>query len=485
MKTTRYLAALLAAAQLAALMSCGSEPNVSSDDTTETSEGTTTEEVVKDPLDDDLPELDFGGKELHVRSVTYEEGSYLSIFDMEEITGDVVFDSLYNRNRRIEKRFNMKFVYDEDAYYTNYSLLKKVAMAGDPSYDLIACINRDAFSAGLEGQLMPMESLTYLDITKPYYSQDINEQLYINGKQLFAYSDECFQMFEAAIAVTFNKKITEDLGLDMPYELVKSGKWTIDKMGEYLIAGAADLNGDGEMKADEDRFGLITNLDMWYPNFWIAAGERSVISTDKGLVFNAPGNERFVDELIKCVNMNSDGKSVYLYTKEANIRNETMKLFKNGYAYFLCMSLGRYNYLRDMNDDYGLVPFPKYDESQEKYNSRVIDGYLHVVPISAADPEFASAIMEALASETAKNVFPAYYDKMLTQKVLRDEESIEMLEIIRENRIMDLGDVPFYESVRLKYQAPIKSGKTDIESISASLKTSVDKKLADVMEKLS
>ena len=74
---------------------------------------------------------------------------------------------------------------------------------------------------------------------------------------------------------------------------------------------------------------------------------------------------------------------------------------------------------------------------------------------------------------------------MLTQKVLRDEESIEMLEIIRENRIMDLGDVPFYESVRLKYQAPIKSGKTDIESISASLKTSVDKKLADVMEKLS
>ena len=292
-------------------------------------------------------------------------------------------------------------------------------------------------------------------------------------------------MFEAAIAVTFNKKITEDLGLEMPYDLVKSGKWTIDKMGEYLTVGAADLNGDGEMKYKDDRFGLITNLDMWYPNFWIAAGERSVISIDNKLVFNAPGNERFVDALIKCVNMNTDGKSVYSNTVGSSPREEAMNRFKNGYAYFLCMSLGRYNYLRDMKDDYGLVPFPKYDESQDKYNSRVIDGYIRVVPITAPEPEFTSAIMEALASETAKNVFPAYYNKMLTQKILRDEESIEMLELIRANRVMDLGDVPFFEWVRLRYESPVRAGKTDIESVSASMSTSVEKKLADVMEKLS
>ena len=138
-----------------------------------------------------------------------------------------------------------------------------------------------------------------------------------------------------------------------------------------------------------------------------------------------------------------------------------------------------------MKDDYGVLPFPKYDEVQEKYLTRVIDGWLHVVPSVSADPEFTSAIMEALASETAKSVFPEYYNKLLTQKTLRDEESIEMMELIRENRVMDLGDVPFFEDVRNKYTARIQSKKTDIESFSVSLKEKVDKKLAEVMEKLS
>lgn len=60
-----------------------------------------------------------------------------------------------------------------------------------------------------------------------------------------------------------------------------------------------------------------------------------------------------------------------------------------------------------------------------------------------------------------------------------------MMELIRENRVMDLGDVPFFEDVRNKYNARIQSKKTDIESFSVSLKEKVDKKLAEVMEKLS
>ena len=150
-----------------------------------------------------------------------------------------------------------------------------------------------------------------------------------------------------------------------------------------------------------------------------------------------------------------------------------------------CTTLGRLGLLRDMKDDFGVVPFPKYDETQERYYTRVIDGWLHVVPSTSADPEFTSAIMEALASETAKNVFPEYYNKLLTQKILRDEESIEMMELIRANRVMDLGDVPLYEDIRNRYNSIIESKSTSIESFSVSMKESVSARLADVMEKLS
>ena len=235
-KAARYIAAILATIQLSAIVSCGENGTRTPETSAGESDATTTAAETRNPLDDDLPELDFGGKELHVRSVTYETGSYLTLFDVEEQTGDVVFDALYKRNRLIEDRFNMKFVCDEASIGENTSLLKSLVMAGDASYDLIQCINRDAFSAGLDGYLMPLESLTYLDLSKPYYSKDINEQLCINGKQLFAYSDECFQMFESALILTFNKRMTDDFGLTSPYELVRDGKWTYDRFGEYIRA---------------------------------------------------------------------------------------------------------------------------------------------------------------------------------------------------------------------------------------------------------
>ena len=57
--------------------------------------------------------------------------------------------------------------------------------------------------------------------------------------------------------------------------------------------------------------------------------------------------------------------------------------------------------------------------------------------------------MEALGSGSAIHVFPAYYEKAVQYKVLRDAESAEMLDLIRETRIIDLAECPWYETVRL------------------------------------
>ena len=111
-KAARYIAAILATIQLSAIVSCGENGTRTPETSAGESDATTTAAETANPLDDDVPALDFGGKELHVRSVTYETGSYLTLFDIEEQTGDVVFDALYKRNRLIEDRFNMKFVCD-------------------------------------------------------------------------------------------------------------------------------------------------------------------------------------------------------------------------------------------------------------------------------------------------------------------------------------------------------------------------------------
>jgi hypothetical protein len=96
--------------------------------------------------------------------------------------------------------------------------------------------------------------------------------------------------------------------------------------------------------------------------------------------------------------------------------------------------------LRDMESDFGILPYPKYDTDQETYSSTSRDNFdLFVVPIDVKDPEFTGIITEALCAESYRSVVPKYYDVVLKSKTSRDEESAEMIDIIRDNLTFDIG----------------------------------------------
>ena len=96
--------------------------------------------------------------------------------------------------------------------------------------------------------------------------------------------------------------------------------------------------------------------------------------------------------------------------------------------------------LRDMEDDFGILPFPKKDEKQEKYITGLRDTFVgFCVPTGNKDPEFVGTIMEALCVSGSKNVIPAYYDVVLKVKTARDEDSADMLDIIKESVTVDFA----------------------------------------------
>ena len=65
-----------------------------------------------------------------------------------------------------------------------------------------------------------------------------------------------------------------------------------------------------------------------------------------------------------------------------------------------------------------------------------------------SDRRRAVVMLEALACEYASNVVPAYYEIALKTKAARDEESQGMLDIIFNNRVIDLGDSTFCGELR-------------------------------------
>ncbi len=95
-----------------------------------------------------------------------------------------------------------------------------------------------------------------------------------------------------------------------------------------------------------------------------------------------------------------------------------------------------------MEFDYGIIPYPKWDEAQPKYYTSVDGSHEGLVVLkSIQEHEFVGIISEALNAESWKRVVPAYYDISLKYKGARDEQSVAMLDLIVEGRIFDFGYV--------------------------------------------
>jgi len=96
--------------------------------------------------------------------------------------------------------------------------------------------------------------------------------------------------------------------------------------------------------------------------------------------------------------------------------------------------------LREMEDEIGIVPLPKYDEATLVYYSPSEAGTnLFSVPVTAQNTERTSIIAEALCAEGRKNVIPVYYEKALKTKHSRDDESALMLDYMRDGLVYDYG----------------------------------------------
>ncbi|MCR5783843.1 MAG: hypothetical protein K6G90_14045 [Clostridia bacterium] len=94
----------------------------------------------------------------------------------------------------------------------------------------------------------------------------------------------------------------------------------------------------------------------------------------------------------------------------------------------------------DKDRDFGILPEPKYDDSQDHYSTYAFPFYpLLSVPVSVKGDKLSMTgfIIEALAAESYKTLTPAFYEKALSAKYVRDEYSFEMLNIILRSRIYD------------------------------------------------
>ena len=475
---------LLIIIMAAFIIACANDSGGNNDDTKETSsaddDGIVDENKpwtfgdVWKKLDDNLPDKNYNGESFNILTMDYQYADLSIIAD--EQNGDVLNDAIYKRTSNVEEEYNIVIT---STLYTDFwdtGYVKKLVSSGDTTYNLIWMIDRFALAAAMENCLYPLQDIPYIDLTRPYWGgEKMISLLTINGIMYFAVPDYNLIGYNNASDIMFNKNMYGNLQLDDPYEMVLNGTWTYDRMLDLAHSAVSDLNGDG-IPNEGDSFGLICGANYLVYNFFNASDIYTVLKDESDLPYFAlPGNQKASDIYDK-VFRDYYGTDVFFSTMP---KEDGTGIFKQRQALFFLSRILKVFILRDMEDDFGLLPLPKYDEVQEDYLTPIESLFFSVVPTTVVDIERTGIILEALACASYNIVVPEYYEKCLTTKLIRDDESAGVIGIILKNRVTDFGNVFFADDI----DALIFSDKKqEYSSFVEKLSSKVDAKLAKAIE---
>ncbi|MCL2815713.1 MAG: hypothetical protein FWD23_14040 [Oscillospiraceae bacterium] len=431
---------------LPGIFSCGensesrSETQPEPQSESETSNEKVSAENTRSAISDDLPETDYKGRQFNFLCRTTQ----LYEYDVEEENGEIVNDALYRRNKTVEGRFNVNInPIDMDGSWGNMkgykNTIANAAMSGDNVYDLV---EGDVVIVDLlgKGYFVNLLDSKYINVEKPWWAKSSVEVLNVGGVLEFIAGDYSLLLWEGLCVVYFNKKLVADYGIESLYELVKNGKWTLGTVERLSRDIYKDLNGDGKA-GPEDLYGLVATNGNMIDNFQTSCELKLASKDADGFpIFANPVDERSVSVVQKVFEL-VRRQGVFMYD-ETKIKEVHEVMFMENRGLFYTSFLRDSQAFRTMETDFGILPYPKYDEAQKDYKTLTRAGSAaFAIPVTVKDSEFAEIILEALCAESYRKVIPAYYDVALKHKYARDDDSSEMLDIIREGLEYDFANI--------------------------------------------
>ena len=444
MNAKKTLALLLAALMTStSLIACGGTETETAPETTVTGDAAEVEvtgETTRAQINDNLPEKDFEGRNFHL--LTREK--YFQKFMPEDMTGEAVNDALYTRNTKIMEKYNITMSniappceWGSTSKTWNQDLEASV-MAGDGAYDLVAGYASTVPEIVTKNILLNWHEVPYIDLSRPWWSERVSEALTVNGKLFLLTGDYSLSLWDDMFGFLFNKQVALDYGIEDLYALTREGKWTMDKLQEFANTVSHDVDGNGTWDAN-DAYGVVSNWSTSIDTFQIGCQMDLVSHKDDGGLEITIMSEKAVDILTRVTNLYNSTHGAYA-VDDAGIYTTYDNMFSSNRALFYAIFFANITSLRTMETDFGILPYPKLDESQAQYSSTSRDNFdLFVLPVDVKDKEFSGIITEALCAESYRSVVPTYYDVVLKTKTSRDEESAEMIDIIRDSLTFDLG----------------------------------------------
>ncbi len=446
---TRYFATLLL---MLLVGGCAAEeqtvdPTVTDENPSEM-EHVTAETDVPDYIDLLPQDVFFEGETLHIGYVSVPDYTTMNecAFTLEEAQGDIINEAIYQRNLLTTEKLGVIITAEQlcNTWSDTQTVLQRLVSSGDCPYDTVLGPIQQLFYSALSELLIDMGNITSIDFTHAWWDTDVIKSMYSFGTEniYFVSGDINYHDDYAQSCLVFNKTLCDTYDLAYPYQLVLDGKWTYDKLKEYCTDFGVDLNGDSRMD-QHDLFGYITNTGALNNVFLPSAGE-NVITVNADLTVTLNRSERVFD-VVNAFFADFKNKNDFVIMGSGREIDSASgaNVFPSGHALFngngIVNSIAQYRV--SMEDDFGILPHPKFDETQEEYYSLLnfVYGTAYSIPVTSKDPERTGWILDVMGYYSQDTLYPAVIEKNIKTKSMRDEESVAMLDIIFSSKIYELG----------------------------------------------
>ena len=487
----KFLLILLALAMLLSTLAACAESDGSQTGPDTTNEPESTEPLKLDDIPDDLK---YDGEDIVILNRALMGWTWDEVA-VPELNTEPVNDAMFNRNLVVADRLGVNIVsapIEEADENLPIDKIKRVVKSGSDEYDMVSAAVYVTTPAALEGTFYDLCDLQYLDLSKDYWMQEYNEAMSFGGAQHTATGVIALSTYRFAFVNMFNKAAFDDMGVPYLYEAVNNNEWTLDYQAQLAKDFYRDVNGSGK-KDEGDFFGFISCTGINTDAYW-ASCDLTILAKD------ADGYYQYVldvghmsDVMDKVLFLFYECGGTYLFPIQTyNVEQDEMRvMFAKGEAAMTTIRLVAVEQadVRDMEQQYGIVPVPKYDSAQKEYGTMIHDQFtVFAVPASAAENklEMIGATMEAMASESQRTVKPAYYEIAIKHKYMSDPVAWDMLDMIFSVVRIDPA-VTYVVPLNCPHHKmrTIVAGKVNrVSSQCANLEGSLNRLLAKVHKKL-
>jgi len=379
------------------------------------------------------PDVTYGGDEFAILNAA-DRYSMLYQLMPAELNGEALNDERFKLNQEVAERYQITLKETQVAYNDLQTYAQNEVLANTPVHDIFYLSPKQIAALMNAGYMHNLLDVNKLNIDGDWWDQTLIEAGKLKDKYLYYLGGNYhLQGFEGTTCIFFNKKMISDLGLESPYPLVRDGKWTMDKLYEYA-SKAANLNGDASFTYDaggSSVYGIVTITNLM-PAFIMGCDAYYVEKDEADMPVIGFTTEHFQNVCSKIAEL-TGAEGIYKSKDE-------VALFMADRALMIGAEIkAAANEMRDMQSEFGMLPIPKYNEAQENYVTNMYwASHMVSIPVTCKDVDRAAIVIDTLNYDAAEKLLPVYYDRV-SYKGLRDQDSIDMLEIIRSTRYYNWG----------------------------------------------